>query len=411
MTQRIVVTGLGCIGSLGTGTEQFKSGLLSGCSGIAPISTFDTTHYHSHRAGVLQNFDAAAFIDPARLRRVDHIGRLVLSACRLALDDARLTHLAEVGREQIGVALGSSTVGMRSTVEYLDSLMAHGPVGASPFLFSSTVGNAAASLCGIEFGLRGPNITVTNKEASSLAAVSAAYRLLKHRHANAIVTGGGDEVEEVYYSVLDRFGVMSPMDGGEEASRPFDRRRNGFVLGEGGYLLVLERLTSATSRGSEWYGEVLGIGSSSSTGALNQWPTTSAQLTSCMREALRASRVSETDVAVVFASANATQLDRVEANALLDVFGRSGVPVVSLKGALGEFGGTGAASAVAALLCLRDGMIPPTVGCDEPDPDLGLNVASSTRPIPIGARGTVALINSFSSGGTNYSIVIRANPA
>ncbi len=412
MPQRIVVTGIGCIGSLGTGTQEFKNGLLGGSTGIGPISAFDTSQYRSRRAALLKDFDAAAFIDPSRLRRVDQIGRLVLSSCRLALDDARLTRTAEVVLEQVGVALGSYTVGVRSTVEYLDNLIAHGPAGASPMIFSNTVGNAAASLCGIEYGLRGPNITLTNKEASSLAAVSAAFQLLKHQHAKVIVSGGADEVEQVFYSVLDQFGVMSPTDGGEEASRPFDRRRNGFVLGEGGFLLVLEQLTSATSRDVDWYGEIMGIGATASTAPLNQWPINSEQLTTCMRKALQVSGVSETDVGVVFASANSTQrLDRLEAEALTEIFGRNGVPVVSLKGAMGEFGGAGAAGMAAALICMRDGVIPPTVGCDEPDPDLEVDVTSSQRPIQSAPGGTVALINSFASGGTNYSIVIRGNPA
>ena len=411
MDQRIVVTGLGCIGSHGTTTHDFKKSLLAGDTGIGPIDAFDTSEYRSRQAVLLQDYDAAAFIDPARLRRVDRIGRLVLSSCRLALDDASLTGVSEARREQVGVALGSYTVGVRSTVEYLDNLISHGPSGASPFLFSSTVGNAAASLCGIEFGLRGPNITLTNKEASSLAAVAAACRLLRHRHAEAVVCGGADEVEPVFYSVLDRFGVLSPVDHGEEHSRPFDRRRNGFVLGEGSFLLVVESLTAVTSRDADWYGEILGIGATASIGALNQWPMTAEPLTRCMQSALDNSGVSEAEVDVVFASANSTtQLDQVESEALTDVFGPHGAPVVSLKGAIGEFGGTGAAAIAAALLCLQDDVVPPTVGCDEPDPSLNVDVSSRRRTIRPGPRGPVALVNSFASGGTNYSVVVRGNP-
>jgi 3-oxoacyl-[acyl-carrier-protein] synthase II len=361
---------------------------------------------------MLTAFDAESFIDPARLRRVDQFGRLSLSACRLALDDARLTGVKASVRDQVGVVLGSYTAGVRSTVEYLENLTAHGPAGASAMSFSNTVGNAAASLCGIEYGLRGPNVTLSNKEASALAAIALAFRLVRQLRAAAVVTGGADEIEPMFYSVHDRFRVLSPTDGGEEASRPFDIRRNGFVFGEGGYLLVLEPMTSADTRGAGWYGEVLGVGATASVCRLNDWPADSLQLARCMRMALDSAGVPAGNVDVVFASANSTpQLDRLEASALSDVFGRGGVRVVSIKGAVGEFGAAGAASTAAALLCLREGVIPPTVGCDELDAELGVDVSSAARALPAGANGRIAMINGFASGGTNYSLVLRGNPS
>lgn len=408
MTERIVVTGIGCIGGLGFRTQEFTDGLLSGRTAVRPITAFDTSQYRSHSAATLIGFDAATFVDPAKLRRVDQLGRLVLSACRLALDDSRLTDAEAPLRDQVGVVLGSDSAGVRSTVEYLENLTSRGPAGVSAMSFSNTVGNASASLCGIEYALRGPNVTLSNKEASGLAAIAFACGLVKQNRATAVVTGGADEIEELFYAVHDRFHVMSPTDGGEEASRPFDRRRNGFVLGEGGFLLVLEQMTSATARGIPWYGEVLGVAATASLCRLNDWPADSSQLARCMRAALESAAVPASDVGAVFASANSTaRLDRLEADALRQVFGRRGVPVASIKGALGEFGAVGAAATAAALLCLREGIIPPTVGCEELDTTLGVDVSATARALPLGAKGAIAMINSFASGGTNYSLVLR----
>jgi 3-oxoacyl-[acyl-carrier-protein] synthase II len=178
------------------------------------------------------------------------------------------------------------------------------------------------------------------------------------------------------------------------------------VLGEGAYLLVLETAAAASARGVGWYGELLAAGATSSDCGLNEWSEDPADLARCMRSALDRAGMSPADVSVVFASANSTErLDRVEARAIADVFGARRVPVVSIKGAVGEFGAVGAASMTAALACLERGVIPPTVGCDEPDADLAVDVVPAARQLPAETR-RLALVNSFASGGANYSILI-----
>ena len=408
MSERIVVSGIGCIGSLGIGHQEFTGALLAGRTAVAPITAFETTQCRSHRAAMLSGFRADAFLDLARLRRVDHVGRLALSACRLALEDAGLTAPPASNDEQIGVVLGTTTAGVHTTVEYMDNLIARGAAGVSAMSFSNTVGNAPASLCGIEYGLRGPNVTFSNKEASALAAMAFAFRILRQRRAAAVVAGGADELDRMFYEAHDRFHVLSPSDKGEEASRPFDRRRNGFVFGEGGFLMVLEPMATAEARGAAWYGELLGVGATASPCKLNDWPSDPSELARCMQMALDSAAVTAEDVSVVFASANSTpRLDRLEAGALREVFGPGGVPVVSIKGAVGEFGAVGAASTAAAFLCLREGRIPPTVGCDEPDSDLEVDVSSASRELQDAAGHSIALVNSFASGGANYSVVVR----
>lgn len=403
MSERILVTGLGVVSSLGLGHAPFAEAIQAGRCGIRPITAFDTAGCRSHSAGKLQGFDAARFIQPAKLRRIDEVGRLAIASARLAMEDAGIDP-AGGGSDDIGVVLGSFTAGVHSTVEYLNGLMKEGPAGTVPLIFSNTVPNAPASLCALEFGLRGPNCTVSHKEASALGAVAFAVSMLRTGRAQAILSGGADDIEANFFRVHDRFRVLSPRNGGQEVSRPFDRRRNGFVFGEGGFVLLLEREASARARGARAYGEILGIGATASPCRLNDWPEDEVQLRRAMRLAIEEGGSSPGDVDLVLASANSTlELDRLEAAALADVFGQRRVEVSSIKGALGEFGASGAASLIAGLLAR--GHSPPTVGFQEPDPECPVNVSATARPAP---GASLFLVNSFASGGANYSLLARS---
>ncbi len=402
----VAITGIGAISGFGVGRAALEAGLAEGRSTIAPIALFDTSGTRAHCAARLADFDAAAFVPPERLRRVDHISRLAIAATALALDDAGLPrHPPPDGGADRGIVLGTDTAGLRSLVEFLDRLRALGPQGASALDFSNTVGNAPASLCGIAFGLRGPNVTLSHKEASALAAVAFAAGLVRNGKARAIVTGGVDEYESTYFSIHDHFDVLARDAGDGEASRPFDRRRNGFVMGAGAFLLVVEHPDAAEARAATVNGRLLGFGSVSSDSRLNAWPADPQPLVRTMREALACAGVEPADVGVVFASANSTPtLDRIEGQALAEVFGPAGVPVVSVKGALGESGAAGAAGLVGALLALRSGVVPPTLGSEQPDPDCPVDVSSRARPF--NPTRPLALVNAFARGGTNHSAVV-----
>jgi 3-oxoacyl-(acyl-carrier-protein) synthase len=313
----LAITGMSAITGFGIGRAPFAAALRDGRTTIAPITAFDTSESASHLGGHIADFDAARFIAPAKLRRIDRVGRLAIASCRLALDDAGLGDPATIGADHVGVALGSYTSGIHSLVDYLDRLLQQGPSGGSALDFSNTVGNAAASLCGIELGLRGANVTLNNKEASALAAVAYAASLLESGPARAIVTGGVDDFERTFFAVHAEFGALAYDDGHGEVSRPFDRRRNGFILGSGAFLLVLETTASARERGATAAGELLGLGSTSAACRLNEWPGDAEDLTRCMRDALDRAGVTPRDVAAVFASANSTPvLDRSEATAI-----------------------------------------------------------------------------------------------
>jgi 3-oxoacyl-[acyl-carrier-protein] synthase II len=402
----LAVTGLGCISGLGVGRVAFERGLFGGQRAYGPVHGFDTREARSHLAGRIDAFDPAAFIAPEKLRRIDRIGQLAIAGCRLALEDADLRVRAGVGAGDVGVVLGTATAGLHTLVGYLDRLWAQGPSGASALDFSNTVGNAAASLCGLEFGLRGINATVAQKEASACAAIAHAASVLRAGRHRAVVTGGVDDFEGMYFAVHDRFGALARDEGAGEASRPFDRRRNGFVLGCGAFLVVLESAASAVARRARPLCRLAGSASTSAPCRLHSWPSDPAELVRCMRDALADAGFTPRDVAVVFASANSSRdLDRVEAEAIKAVFGPSGVPVVAVKGSVGECGAAGAAAFTAAVFSLQRRLIPPTLGFEVADPDCAVDVRATPRPLDPG-RAPIALVNSFASGGANVSLVV-----
>ena len=356
---------------------------------------------------MIRGFDPAEFIAPLKLRRVDAVSRVALACTRLLFEDAGCVPDAG-GRDDVGIALGTSTAGLDSLVEYLDGLTDRGPGGVPAILFSNTVSNAPASLCAIEFGLRGPNVTFNQREASSLAALAFGVDAIRQGRTTAMITGGADCVEETFFKVHDRFRALSPMrrrPGGGEAARPFDQARNGFVLGEGGFLILLEAASAAAARHARVYGEIVGVGAAASKAALNGWPDDGAGLARAMRLALADAALGEDDVAAVIGTANGSPvLDRVEADAVAAVFGGRSIPVASVKGAVGESGSSGAAGLVAGLLSLRDGAVVPTAGFAHPDPALAARVSDR----PQAASGRAFLVNSVASGGTTYSVALRA---
>jgi 3-oxoacyl-[acyl-carrier-protein] synthase II len=405
MQRRVSVVGMGVVSPFGTSLEAFRDALLQGRTGIAPITDFDTKECRSTLAANVTGFDAPAWISPMKLRRMDRTGTYAIAASSLAMDDARQTR-SDDGVDDTGVILGTWTAGGQATQDYLSALFRTGPSGAPALLFNSTVANAAASLVGLEFRLRGPNATVSYKEASGLAAVVSATEMIREGHASALAAGGVDAVYEIFFKAYDRFQVMSPAATPGARVAPFDASRSGFVLGEGGFMLWLEQGDGWQTRGATAHGEILGVGASSAAVSLNAWPDASAPLVRTMRLALDDAGLEPGDVDVVYASANATPtLDRIEAEALGALFGSESCVVTSVKGSLGESGASGSAACVAALLCGKAGRVPPIAGIARPDAAGGaLRLAVAT----VDAPGPIALVNSFASGGALFSVVLRA---
>ena len=416
--RRAAITGVAACSSLGQ-TDAFIDALLAGRTGIRPISSFDVSHRRAQQAAELSDFDPGAFIPAMKLRRMDEVGRLSVVAARLALDAAGLPR-TDAGHDDVGVVLGTCTCGVHSTGEFLDRLIELGPTGAPALLFSNTVGNAAASLVGLEEKLRGPNTTVSYKEASGLAALALAADLVRVGKAGALVSGGAEDIYDLYFEVHDWFGVLST-DGGSypgrrharirhstfpEGARPFDVTRNGFVMGEGAFVAVIEDADRAAARGAPVLAEVLGVGASSGITPVNAWPTDPAPLVRCMRAALEEAGVSPEQVGAVYAAANGSVgFDALEAQAIGTVFGGRAVTTTSIKGAIGEGGMAAAGSLVSAVLAGGRGLVPPTAGLTSPDPACGSLGWVIGAPLPFASP--YVLVNAFASGGANYSVLLR----
>ncbi len=399
----IVVTGLGIVSPFGTSQDAFRDALVAGRHGLAPVTAFDTSSCRAHCAALVADFDPTRWIPPMKLRRMDAAGQYAVALARQALDDAQVSY-GETPDDGLGIVLGTYTAGGQPTEEFLRGLFALGPTGAPALIFNATVANIAASLAGLEMKLRGPNVTVSQKEVSGLAAIAHAADILRHGRARALLAGGVDAVYQVFYRVHDRFGVLSHDNGGPEGSRPFDATRNGFVLGEGGFVLLLENEEDARARGAKIYGSLLASAGGGASVGLNQWPDRPEPLTRIMTQALEQAEVRPDAVDVVYAAANSSALDGVEARALEPLFGGGRAIVTSIKGALGESGAAGSAACVAALLCGRSGSVPPIAGLERVDPACaGLRIARRAEPAP----GPLVLINSVASGGALMSAVLR----
>lgn len=397
---RVVITGLGIVSPIGVGREEFWKNYLLGSSGIKPVQRFDVSSYRSKLGGQLPEIDFKAFIKPANLRRMDRIGKIMVSAVKLALDDSGLD-LGNEDPHRLGISIGTGLGSSDTVDQFFRALLREGPVGAQPLLFQTAVPNAITSHCAIEYGIKGVNITFSHKETSTEMAMAYAYHLLKEGRADVILSGGGDELSEPLYHVYSMLGALSPGKGkGSEGMRPFDRDRNGIVLGEGSGIIVLETLEHAEKRGARIYAEMVGVGLSGSTDGVLRYDLSGDSIARAMSLAAE----DPTIVDYISAAANSTpELDRAEASAIRKVFGEGTkeISVSGLKSMLGEFDGSGGIRACGVALSLYQGIIPPTIGTEYLDPQCNLNVVlGSPRKMDIRS----ALLNGCSNGGSTISL-------
>jgi 3-oxoacyl-[acyl-carrier-protein] synthase II len=331
---------------------------------------------------------------------MDRIGKVVVSSVRLAIDDSGLD-LKQEDSGRVGISVGTGLGSSDTVDQFFRSLLKDGPLGAAPMLFQTAVPNAITSHCAIEYGIKGVNITFSHKESSTEMAMTFAYHLLKEGRADVIFAGGGDELSEPLYHVYSTLGALSPGKGkGTEGMRPFDRDRNGIVLGEGSGIIVLETLEHAEKRGAKIYAEMAGTGLSGSTDGLLRYDLKGDSIARSM--SLAADELQIVDY--ISAAANSTpDLDEGEVLAIKKVFGKreKEISISSLKSMLGEFDGSGGIRACGLALSLYHRMIPPTIGTEHLDPQCDLDVVvgqAKKREI------RSAILNSASNGGSNISL-------
>ena len=399
----IVITGVGIISACGIGREAFWQDCLRGRTGIAPIQSFDTSSYRSHLGAEARDFNPKDFMPPLKYRRLSRVSRLAVAASIEALKDSALI-VTPQSAPSIGVIIGTGYGSTSQTDDFFVGMLKEGPEGANPSLFPDTVPNAPASQVSIYHGIKGPNTTFSHNEVSGEQAMAYASLLLREGRAEALLVGSVDEMSAVLFHSYATLRALSPKGGREEGMHPFDRRRNGRVLGEGAGTLVLEKKTRARERGAKIYGSLVACLREGAPVGTARYEAGAEQMARAMKSVLSAAGVSPSQVDYICAAANSTQeLDRAEALAIRKVFGQArSTPVSSLHGHIGDFCGSGTLRAAALLLSLRDGKILPTLGLKDPEFDLD-HVMDQPRAKEI----QYALLNGFSFGGSNVCLLFK----
>lgn len=404
MSKRVVVTGIGMVTPLGIGKDQFTQALFSGSSGITEIAAFDTSRFPSHLGAEIKKFSPRDFISLKHLRRMDRLSQISVASSRLALEDAKITASA-TNRDRIGIILGTAFGPTDIKVHCAHILFTEGPMMINPILVPNSVMNAPAGHASIELGLRGVNTTVNHQAASAETAIVYAVMEIMRGTADIILAGGADIISEFLFETLIRFKAISPVNGGKEGARPFDTYRNGPVAGEGCGIVCLELLEHARKRGVIPYCEIAGWGMSSSSASPTDWPADAHGSSLSIIRALQSANLTPDKIDMIQAASNGGKNpDRIEADACLHLFGsEKTVPAISsIKGALGESFSSGGIRAASLALSLREGKVPPILGLDDPIIELPFITGESRK---MDVRN--GLVNAFSYGGTNVSIVMR----
>jgi 3-oxoacyl-[acyl-carrier-protein] synthase II len=400
---RVVVTGIGVLSPIGIGVEEFWQGCVEGRSGIKPIKGFEVGHLPSKLGHQVEDPDYKRYIKPANLRRMDRISRMVTASVKLAIQDAGLEMSAE-DPERVGIMIGTG-LGSSKTVDlFFRDLVHNGPQEVAPLLFQTSVPNAICSHASIEFGITGINTTFSHKEASAESAIVHAFDALRRGKADVIFAGGGDEISEPLYNVYATLGSLSPQRPPyPEGMRPFDRTRNGIVLGEGSGVLVMEVLDHALRRGATLYAEMAGYGMVGCNDGVWNYDRDGSSMARAMSQA--SGGLPQVDC--ICAAANSTQaLDQIETRAIREVFGKKAdaIAISAVKSMIGEFDASGGIKACATVLSIQAGIIPPTINYSEPDPacDLDYTVQGAKKKEIVSA-----LLNGFANGGANISILFK----
>ena len=410
--RRVVVTGMGAVTPIGRTAETFWSALLAGESGVRPTSAFDASRVTSRIAGEVQDFDASHVLDRKELRRNDRTTQMALVATREAMLDAGLPErLPDEDALMTGIILGSGLGGTGTLIDQIILNATRGPDRLSPFFIPMVIGNMAAGVTAMHVNAMGPNFSTTSACASGGHAIGEASEMIRRGDADMMLAGGTEC--SVYEATVGGFAAMRALstrnDDPAGASRPFDSGRDGFVLAEGAATLVLEELEHARARGARIHAELCGYGATADATHLTLPAPGGAGALRAGRRALQKAVIDASEIDLVAAHATSTPGgDMEELAAIRSLLGERApeVSVTATKGAIGHtLGAAGAIAAVATILAMRDGRVPPTLNLTHPDPGVGemdlTPLVARERPV------RVALVNAFGFGGQNSAIVLR----
>ncbi|RMD96948.1 MAG: beta-ketoacyl-[acyl-carrier-protein] synthase II [Calditrichaeota bacterium] len=408
-TERIVVTGIGLVTPLGMTVEENWRALMEGKSGISRIQRFDPEKYEltTQFAGEAKNFDPAKFLEKKEVRRYDRFIHFAVAASDLAMEDAGLT-IEDLPRDRVGIIVGSGMGGIETFVENTINMHVYGQRKISPFFVPALIANMASGLLTIRYGTRGSNYAIVSACATGAHSIGEGYHTLKRGECDLMIVGGTEAaVTPLGIAGFSAARALSRRnEAPEKASRPFDRDRDGFVMGEGAGIMILERESSARARGARIYAYLEGIGYSSDAYHPTAPCADGAGAALAMKRAIKNAGLRPQDIDYINAHATSTELgDKAEVTAIRSVFGKwvDNVAVSSTKSMTGHLlGAAGSVEAAYAVLALYHQMLPPTINLDNVDPECELNhVANQPRP----AQVNFSITNGFGFGGTNTSLV------
>jgi len=406
--RRVVVTGMGMVSPLGLDVESTWKAVCEGQSGIGPITRFDPTDYPCRIAGEVKDFRPADFIEPKEVKKMDTFIHYAVAAARMAVADAGFEVTVD-NAERVGAYVGSGIGGLQAIEHWHTVLLEKGPKRVTPFFIPMSIINLASGQIAITVGAKGPNSCAVTACSTGSHCIGDSFRIIQRGEADAMIAGG----TEAAVTPLGMAGFAASRalslrnDAPQQASRPFDRGRDGFVMGEGAGLLLLEALESAKARGAKIYAEVVGYGMTADAFHMTSPPEGGEGAVRCMNLALRDAGIAPEKVDYVNAHATSTMADAIETAAIKTVFGAHAyrMSLSGTKSMTGHLlGAAGGIEAIFAILSIRDGIIPPTINLEDPDPLCDLDYT----PMKAGRREvSVALSNSFGFGGTNATILFK----
>ncbi len=409
LDRRVVITGIGVVSPLGCGTEKNWQALVAGRSGIGPITMFDAAQFPVRFAGEVGDFEPTDYLEKKEIKKVDRFAQLAIAAAQMAVDDAGLV-IGPENANRIGTVVGVGMGGIATIEEYHRAFLESGLKRISPFFIPRLIANMAPALVAMRLGCTGVNYTPTSACASGAHAVGEAYRMVRFGDQDAIISGGTEA--PITPMGVGGFAVMRALstrnDAPERASRPFDRGRDGFVIGEGAGILVVESLDHALGRGARIYAEIAGYGANADAYHMTMPAPEGRGAAQCMQLALADGEIDPLEVDYINAHGTSTPYnDANETQAIKQVFGAHAarLAVSSTKSMTGHLlGGAGGLEAAYTALTLFHRCIPPTINYEEPDPECDLDyVPNEARR----AEVRIALSNSFGFGGTNACIAFR----
>jgi 3-oxoacyl-[acyl-carrier-protein] synthase II len=407
--RRVVITGMGVLTPIGNTVEEFWASLVAGKGGVGPITKFDASNHSCKIAAELKGFDIGNYIDPREARRMDLFVQYAVAAAKMAVDDSGLEITPE-NATRVGVLVGSGIGGVETWETQHKILLEKGPNRVSPFFVPMLIANMGSGQISIIFGAKGPNTTVVTACTTGTNAIGDAYEVIKRGDADAMITGGA----EAAIFPLSCAGFCSAQafstrnDEPEKASRPFDAQRDGFVMGEGAGILVIEELEHAKARGAKICAEIIGYGMSGDAHHMTAPAPDGEGAARCIQAALDDAGIKPENVSYINAHGTSTEMnDKYETMAIKTVFGDYAykVPVSSTKSMTGHLlGAAGAVEAIACTKALQGSIIPPTINYEFPDPNCDLDYVPN---VARKAELEIAISNSFGFGGHNATIVMK----